>query len=79
MRLQFSCNLLIFLLDVFKIEVCAGPIKSIWLQHVAVIAVELTNSSTTQNHMVFQPTSEQTKYGASDILKKLQFSFEVNN
>ena len=31
------------------------------------IAVELTNSSTTQNHVVFQPICEQAKYGASDI------------
>ena len=30
----------------------------------------LTNSSATQNHVVFQPTSEQAKYGASDTLKK---------
>ena len=41
----------------------------------------LTNSSSTQNHVVFQPTSEQAKYGASDISieRLLQFSFEVNN
>ena len=36
----------------------------------SIIAVELTNSSATQNHVVFQPTSEQAKYGASDMLKK---------
>ena len=36
----------------------------------SIIAVELTNSSTTQNHMVFQPTSEQAKYSAFDMLKK---------
>ena len=45
----------------------------------SLIALELTNSSATQNHIVFQPTSQQAKYGVSDILKKLQFSFEVNN
>ena len=49
----------------------------------SVITVELTNSSATQNHVVFQPTSEQAEYGASDISKRnekaLQFSFEVNN
>ena len=41
------------------------------------------NSSAAQNHVGFQPTSEQAKYGASVILKEikrlLQFSFEVNN
>ena len=62
-----------FLLDVFQ-EVCVRSI----------IAVKLTNSSATQNHVVFQPTSEQDKYGTSGILKRnqkrlLQFSFEVNN
>ena len=36
----------------------------------SIIAFELTNSSATQNHVVFQPTSEQGKYEASDILKK---------
>ena len=36
----------------------------------SIIAVELTNSSATQNHVVFQSTSEQAKYGASGILKK---------
>ena len=36
----------------------------------SIIAVELTNSSATQNQVAFQPTSEQAKYGASDILKK---------
>ena len=35
----------------------------------SIIAVELTNSSETQNHMVFQSTSEQATYGASDILR----------
>ena len=45
----------------------------------SVIAVELTNSSAAQNYVVFQPTSEQAKNGASDIKKLLQFSFEVNN
>ena len=49
----------------------------------SIIAVELTNSSATQNHAVFQPTSEQAKYRGSGILKEierlLQFSFEVNN
>ena len=36
----------------------------------SIIAVQLTNSSATQNHVVFQSTSEQAKHGASDILKK---------
>ena len=49
----------------------------------SIIAVELTNSSASQNHVVFQPTIEQAKYGASGILKEIkrlfQFSFEVNN
>ena len=35
----------------------------------SIIAVELTNSSATQKHVVFQPTSEQAKYGAFGILK----------
>ena len=36
----------------------------------SIIAAELTNSAATQNHVVFQPTSEQAKYGASITLKK---------
>ena len=36
----------------------------------SIIAVELTNSSTTQNHVVFQSTSEQANHGMFDILKK---------
>ena len=55
-----------FLLDVFQ-EVRAG----------STIAVELTNSFTAQNHVVFQPTSEQAKYGASGILKRNQKTFVV--
>ena len=43
----------------------------------SIIAVELTNSSATQTHMVFQPTSEQAKYGASGILKRNQKAFAV--
>ena len=35
----------------------------------SIMAVELTNSSAAQNHVIFQPTSEQAKYGA-DMLKK---------
>ena len=35
----------------------------------SIIAVELINSSATQNHVVFQPTSEQARYGMSGILK----------
>ena len=64
-----------FLLDVFQ-EVRVGPIKSsiygfnMLLR--SIIAVELTNSSATQNHVVFQPTSEQAKYGAYGILKRNQ-------
>ena len=51
----------------------------------SIIAVELINSSDTQNHKVFQPTSEQVEYGAArleswkEIERLLQFSFEVNN
>ena len=45
----------------------------------SIIAVELTNSSAAQNQVVFQPTSEQAKYGASDSERLSQFSFEVNN
>ena len=41
------------------------------------IAVDLTNSSAAQNHVVFQPTTERAKYGMSDIERLLQFSFEV--
>ena len=33
----------------------------------SIIAVELSNSSAAQNYVVFQSTSEQAKYGASDI------------
>ena len=29
----------------------------------SIITVELTNSSATQNHVIFQPTNEQAKYG----------------
>ena len=69
-----------FLLDVFQ-EVRLGPIKSsiygfnmlLWF----IIAVELTNFLATQNNMVFQPTSEQAKYGASGILKRNQKAFAV--
>ena len=51
----------------------------IWLQHVAVIyyTAELTSSSATQNHVVFQPTSEQAKYGVSGILKRNRKAFAV--
>ena len=74
-----------FLLDVSQ-EVRTGPIKS-KLPYMAsntllqsIIALELINSSTTQNHVVFQPTSEQAKYGhLKKIEKFLQFSFEVKN
>ena len=31
------------------------------------------------DHLVFQPTSEQAKYSASDIEGLLQVSFEVKN
>ena len=34
--------------------------------------VELTNSSATQNQVVFQPASEQAKYGAFGVLKRKQ-------
>ena len=43
----------------------------------SIIAVELTNSSVTKNYMVFQPTSEQAKYGASGILKRNGKAFAV--
>ena len=59
-----------FLFDVFQ-EVYVRPIKSksnMLLR--PIIAVEVTNSSAAQNHVVVQPTSEQAKYDASDILKK---------
>ena len=45
----------------------------------SIIAVELTNSYAAQNHLVFQPTSEQAKYGESYIERLLQFSYEVDN
>ena len=64
-----------FLWDISQ-EVRVGPIKSnfpIWLQHVAVIFYH-TNSSATQNHVVFQPTSEQAKYGVSGKSKKSKAS-----
>ena len=65
-----------FLLNVFQ-EVREEPIKS-KLPYMAstcrcdlvIIAVELTSSSETPNHVVFQPISEQAKYGASGILKR---------
>ena len=66
---QESCNattiflqLCHFLLDVFQ-EVHVGPIKSKlpYILLLSSIAVELTKSSATQNHVVFQ-------YGASGIL-----------
>ena len=41
----------------------------------SIIAVEMTNSSATQNHVLFQPTSEQAKYGASGNLKKKSKGF----
>ena len=41
-----------------------------------IIAVELTSSSTTQNHVVFQPINEQAR---KQIERILQFSFEVDN
>ena len=83
-----SLQLRHFLLDVSQ-EERVGPITS-KLPCMAsaccrdpVIAVELTNSSATENHVVFQPTSEQAKYGSSGILKEierfLQFSSEINN
>ena len=63
MRLQFSCNYAIFFsLDVFQ-EVRVGPKSK--LPYMAstcccdLLSVELT--SATQNHLVFQPTSEQAK------------------
>ena len=64
-----------FLLDVFQEVTCRAQKNKtsiygfnmlLW----SIISVELTNSSATQNHVVFQPTSEQAKYGASDMLKK---------
>ena len=67
-----------FLLDVFQ-EVRVGPIKSKLPCMASIccynlIAIELTNSSTTQNPVVFQTTSEQAqaKYGASGKSKKLK-------
>ena len=36
----------------------------------SIVAVELTNSWATQNQVVFQPTSEQAKYGVSGILER---------
>ena len=68
-----------FLLDVLQ-EVHVRPIKSksnMLLR--PIIAVELTNSSAAQIHVVFQPTSQQAKYDASDIERLLQFPFKVNN
>ena len=65
-----------FLLNVFQ-EVRKEPIKSklpymasTCCCDLAIIAVELTNSSATQNYVVFQPASEQPKCGASGILKR---------
>ena len=82
MRLQFSCNYTIFCwmfcqeCMTYKIKTSIYGFKmSLW----SIIAVELTNSSAAQNIVVFQPTSEQAKYGTSDIKRLLQFSFEVNN
>ena len=43
----------------------------------SVIAAELTNFSATQNHVVFQPTSEQAKYGVSGILNRNRKAFAV--
>ena len=64
-----------FLLDVFQ-EVRVGR-KKLKLPYMAstcccdlLSQLNLTNSSATQNHVVFQPTSEQAKYGASNMLKK---------
>ena len=67
-----------FLLDVFQ-EVRVEPIKSklSYMASLWSIAVELTNSSAIQNHVVFQPTSEQAKYIASGILKRNQKAFAV--
>ena len=44
----------------------------------SIVVIELTNSSATQNHVVFQPTSEQAKYGASGILKRNRKAFAVS-
>ena len=45
----------------------------------SIIVVELTNSSSTQNqHVVFQPTSEQAKYGAFGILKRNRKAFAAS-
>ena len=64
-----------FLLDVFQ-ELRVGPRKSKLPYMASTCCCDLlsqsnmTNSSATQNHVVFQSQSEQAKYGASDILKK---------
>ena len=76
MRLQFSCNYAIFCwmflggtcrTDRIKIFIY-GFNMLLW----SIIAVELTNFSATQNHVVFQLASEQAKYGVSGILKRNQ-------
>ena len=50
-----------FLLDVFQEVRVKTSIYGFNMLLWSIIAVELTNSSTTQHHVVFQPTSEQPK------------------
>ena len=80
MRLQFSCNYAMF----FSVRCFSGgtcrtnKIKFLYVASACccdLLSVELTNSSATQNHLIFQPTSEQAKYGVSGTFKKKSKGF----
>ena len=83
MRLQFSCSYAIFC-SMFSTEVRVALMKpklpymaSTACCDLLYIAVELTNSSAAQNHVVFQRLSGQAKYGTSGILTRNRKAFAV--
>ena len=75
---QFSCNYAIFCWMCFRrTDKTKTSIYGSNMLLGSIIVFELTNSSATQNHVVFQPTSEQDKYGAPGILTRNSKAFAV--